>query len=145
VKKRLSKGESDFIKGCTKAILKKEISHHHWLYVVGGVKQYVCHKDDTYPENHPVFKHAMCVCAIGKEFIIDWNRKAGNDDFSKPWVKRSLEHLIMNSQSMAKVVYTAQRRPVTYKELVDLINTEGLSEKGKQGYLKKVRSLILNY
>ncbi|MCM3718514.1 hypothetical protein [Fictibacillus phosphorivorans] len=107
MKKRLSKGENDFIKGCMKAILQNYTSHHHWLFVVGGVKQYVSHKDETYPENHPIFKNSKCICVIGKEFINDWHHKAGRDDLSKPWVKRALEKLLANSMSFAELYYSA--------------------------------------
>jgi hypothetical protein len=33
---RLKKGELDFIKGCTKAILKNKTDHHHWLFDVNS-------------------------------------------------------------------------------------------------------------
>jgi hypothetical protein len=71
------------------------------------VKQYVSHKDETYLENHPIFfKNSKCICAIGKEFITDWHHKAGKDDLSKPWLKRSLEKMLANSESFAEHYYS---------------------------------------
>jgi hypothetical protein len=141
MKKRLSKGENDFIKGCSRAILQNDTSHNHWLFVVGGVKQYVSHKDETYPENHPTFKNSKCICATGKEFITDWHHKAGKDDLSKPWIKRSLEKMLANSESFAELYYAVDE----FKELdkvLKSIKTDGLSEEGKEQYLKKVTRLL---
>ncbi|MCK6258801.1 hypothetical protein LCY76_19725 [Fictibacillus sp. KIGAM418] len=44
MKKRYSKGEHDFIKGCTKAILQNNGELYHSLYDVNGIKRYVTHK-----------------------------------------------------------------------------------------------------
>ncbi|WNB93430.1 hypothetical protein [Bacillus sp. NEB1478] len=144
MKKRLSKGELDFIKGCTKAILKNNTDYHHWLFIVDGIKRYFTHKDEFYPENHPVFNHAMCICAVGGEFITDWHYKAGNDDFSKPWIKRSLKKLLVNSESFAENYYAAREKPVKIDDFLESINVDGLSEKGKEEYLEKVSNLIRN-
>jgi hypothetical protein len=142
MKKNLSKGELDFIKGCSKAILKNKTVNHHWLFNVEGVKHYVTHQDEFYPEEHPVFKHAVCICAVGGEFITDWHNKAGNDDFSKPWIKQSLKKLLANSESFAENYYAACEKPVTVEDFLESIDTEGLSEKGKAEYLYKVEKSI---
>jgi hypothetical protein len=143
MKKKLSKGENDFIIGCTRAILQNDTSHHHWLFVIGGVKKYVSHKDETYPENHPIFKNSRCICAIGKEFITDWHDKAGKDDLSKPWLKRSLEKMLANSESFAELYYSADELKKLGKDgVLKSIKTDGLSKEGKDEYLKKVTTLI---
>jgi hypothetical protein len=142
LKRKLSKGEKDFIKGCTKAILNKDTSHVHWLFVINGVRSYISHKEEKYVENHPVFMNAKCLCIIGEEFISNWHNKAGNDDFSKPWVKKNLENLLINSESVADIVYNG------YKEedidiLMSSVRTDGLSEKGENVYLEKLRGALL--
>jgi hypothetical protein len=134
----------NFIKGCTKAILKNKTDHHHWLFRVGAIKHYVTHKDESYPEDHPVFKHAVCICAIGGEFITDWHHKAGNDDFSQPWIKQSLKKLLANSESFAKNYYAAGETPVKKEVFLQSINTDGLSEKGKAEYLSNIEKLFHN-
>jgi hypothetical protein len=111
--------------------------------VVGGVKQYVSHKDETYPENHPIFKNSKCICVIGKECIIDWHHKAGRDDLSKPWLKRSLEQMLANSESFAELYYSADKlNELDKKGVLKSIKTDGLSKEGKEEYLKKVTTLI---
>jgi len=62
--KKISKGENDFIKGCTKAILENDTSLHHSLYLVGGERQYVVHKDENYAETHPIFINAKLLCVV---------------------------------------------------------------------------------
>lgn len=101
------------------------------------------HKEEAYPENHPIFQNSKCICAIGKEFINDWHQKAGKDDLSKPWVKRALEQMLANSESFAELYYSANEINELDKEgIIKSIKTDGLSKEGKEEYLKKVTTLI---
>jgi hypothetical protein len=142
VKRKLSKGENDFIKGCTRAILNKDTSHVHWLLIVNGVRRYVSHKDEYYPEHHSVLKNSKCLCVVGEEFINDWHYKAGNDDFSKPWLKKNLESLLINSESVSNMVYNGYKDE-NVDELLLSVRTDNLSDEGKKTYLGKLRGRLL--
>jgi hypothetical protein len=81
-------------------------------------------------------------CIVDEEFISDWHNKAGNDDFSKPWVKRNLENLLINSESVSNIVYNGYREE-DIEMLMSSVKTDGLSEKGKKVYLEKLRGALL--
>ncbi|MGD6803940.1 hypothetical protein [Rossellomorea aquimaris] len=103
---KLSFGEEEFIKGCTKAIIKKDTSKHHRLYVLkNGIRRYVAHdnpNEDLVYENGELVK---CICIVSKEFILDFHYKAGNDDLSKPWIRKGLLDVMKHGEKVAETLY----------------------------------------
>ncbi|GGB53466.1 hypothetical protein [Fictibacillus barbaricus] len=75
------------------------------MFVVKGVRHYVTHKDETYIENHPIFKHAKSICVVGENLIVNWHQRAGNNDLSKPWITRSLREMLISCESVAEMAY----------------------------------------
>lgn len=137
--RKFSKGETDFINGCTKAILDNDTSREHWLFVVNGVRHYVTHKDETYIENHPIFKHAKSICVVGENLIVNWHQRAGNNDLSKPWITRSLREMLISCESVAEMAYRNFKKDAM-TDLLVIVKSGRVT--GKRRYLGTFKSLL---
>ncbi|MDM5338501.1 hypothetical protein QUF84_14910 [Fictibacillus enclensis] len=141
MKELVSKGEQNFIRGCTKAILTNDVDQYHWLFKVNGVKVYYVHKEPQAADHHRIFKSAICICSIGPEFITDWHYKAGHDDLSKAWINRGLKDLIEHSESFADFIYSPSSKHKNDKT-IRTITTPGLTEAGRTEYFNKITRLL---
>ncbi|MEC1789516.1 hypothetical protein [Schinkia azotoformans] len=100
-----SDGQKQFIKHVTKAILNNDTTKIHYLLELeNNIKSYFSHESLVelyYPNGKPI----KCICIFGEELITDFHYKAGNDDLTKPWIKRAIKHVIKCGKEAADKVY----------------------------------------
>ncbi|MGJ9386110.1 hypothetical protein [Salipaludibacillus sp. CF4.18] len=104
--KFISRGEKEFITGCTKAILKCDTSKEHRLYEIKkGIREYRAVSDINLDFVHHNGEAATCICVIGEELIRSFHWKAGDDDLARPWIKRAVKDVIIHGESVAYNIY----------------------------------------
>ncbi|MEG9294962.1 hypothetical protein V6B33_00740 [Mangrovibacillus sp. Mu-81] len=106
MKKKLSSGEEAFIRGCMKVILKNDTSKEHRLYELrNGVRKYVVHNRPHEKLVYEKGESVKCICIVSSTFITDFHNKAGNDDLTKPWIRRGLISLIRHGEKISYLLY----------------------------------------
>ncbi|MEC1759873.1 hypothetical protein [Schinkia azotoformans] len=105
----IQKGERDFIDAVVKAVLKNDVSKEHYLVDAKGLMRYASFEVDPlqpiadikYENGEP----AKVVCVFSKELIEDFHFKAGNDDLTKPWIRKGVQFVIEHGKKTAERVY----------------------------------------
>jgi hypothetical protein len=141
MKKRISKGEQDFLKGCTRAILERDVSHVHWLIVQKGVRHYIHHQNELEIEDYIHRNRLKLICVVSREFINDWHIRYSGNDLSKGLIKKRLNGMIRASEKVADLAYGDFKKE-DIEELLNQVPTEGLTTEERKSYLARVRSLL---
>jgi hypothetical protein len=141
MKKRISKGEQDFLRGCTKAILERDVSHVHWLVIQNGVRHYIHHQNEMEVENYIHANRLKLICVVSREFISDWHVRYSGNDLSKGLIKKRLSGMVRASEKVADLAYgDIDKEDIA--ELLKQVPTEGLTAEERESYLARVRSLL---
>ncbi|ANC77450.1 hypothetical protein ABE65_011835 [Fictibacillus phosphorivorans] len=141
MKKRISKGEQDFVRGCTRAILERDVSHVHWLIVQKGVRHYIHHQNELEIEDYIHRNRLKLICVVSREFINDWHIRYSGNDLSKGLIKKRLNGMIRASEKVADLAYGDFKKE-DIEELLSQVPTEGLTTEERTSYLARVRSLL---
>ncbi|MED1865882.1 hypothetical protein P4V41_20750 [Fictibacillus nanhaiensis] len=141
MEKRISKGEEDFIKGCTRAILDKDIKHIHWLFIMNGVRHYIAHQNEREIEDYIHGNRSKLICVVTREFILDWHHRYSGNDLSKGLIKKRLSGMIRASEKVSEIAYRDFKKE-DIDELLKQIPTEGLTSEEREKYLARVKSLL---
>lgn len=48
---------------------------------------------------------AKVVCVFGEKLIEEIHNKAGDDDLTKPWIRRAVKSIIAHGKQVAEIVY----------------------------------------
>ncbi|MGD6964406.1 hypothetical protein ACQCVB_19570 [Fictibacillus phosphorivorans] len=139
--KRVSKGEGDFIRGCTKAILENKVDQIHWLILKDGVRHYIAYHNETEIENFIHGNHLKLICVVNKEFISDWHIRYSGNDLSKGLIKKRLGGMIRASEKVADLAYGDHKKE-DIEKLLNKVPTEGLTSDERKRYLDRVKELL---
>jgi hypothetical protein len=141
MKMRISKGEQDFVKGCTRAILDRDVRHVHWLIVQNGVRHYMYHQNELEIEDYIHRNRLKLICVVSREFINDWHVRYSGNDLSKGLIKKRLSGMIRASEKVADLAYGDIKKEDIVK-LLNQVPTEGLTKEERKSYLARVKSLL---
>jgi hypothetical protein len=139
--KRIAKGEVDFIEGCTRAILEKDIECIHWLFIKNGVRHYIAHQNEKKIEDYIHGNRSKLICVVNREFIVDWHNRYSGNDLSKGLIKKRLSGMVRASEKVAELAYKDYKKE-EIDELLKQIPTEGLTSEEREKYLARVKSLL---
>ncbi|WP_137791836.1 hypothetical protein [Bacillus sp. E(2018)] len=140
MKKRVSKGEQDFLRGCTKAILDRDVSHVHWLVVQHGIRHYIHHQNELEIEDYIHRNRLKLICVVSRELINDWHVRYSGNDLSKGLIKKRLSAMIRASEKVADLAYGDIKKEDIVKLLQ--VTTEELTREERESYLARVKSLL---
>ena len=99
-KEYIQEGELEFINKVVDAVVKKDVSKVHYLVDDHGLMRYVSFvKNKDKPIKDIVYDNgesAKVVCVFGEKLIEEIHNKAGDDDLTKPWIRRAVKSGLSN-------------------------------------------------
>lgn len=108
-RKYIQNGENEFINHVVNAVINKDVSEVHYLVDDCGIMRYFSFKADPAKPivdlRYKNGKFAKVVCVIGQDLIENLHDKAGNDDLTKPWIKKAVTSIIAHGKQVAEEVY----------------------------------------
>jgi hypothetical protein len=119
MKMRISKGEQDFVRGCTKATLDKDVSQVHWLVIQNGVRHYIHYQNELEIEDYIHRNGLKLICVVCREFIGEWHIRYRGNDLSKGLIKKCLSGMVRASEKIADLAYG----DFTKKDIVELLKS----------------------
>ncbi|SFE90779.1 hypothetical protein SAMN05428981_11015 [Bacillus sp. OV194] len=141
-KRKYSKGEIDFIRGCTRAILANHGKFYHSLFDVNGVRMYVTHKG-PYPQHyHAILRYGRCICCVNPNTIEDWYHTAIGDESAKLWITRGLRNLIAHGESVSSALSFYKKGKMNKETFLRSISTEGLNEEDRRICLNNIETIL---
>lgn len=99
--------EEKFINLVTEACLKNDTSNEHVLCEDLGVRRYLAIPKDTkwYGVKREDGKEVRMICIFSEQLITNFHYKAGNDELSKPWLKKHIKSVIKAGEKASREIY----------------------------------------
>jgi len=102
------KGEHEFIENVVKAIIANDSSRKHYLLDDKGIMLYKSvewsEMDSDIEFRYENGGLVKVFCVFGKELIENFHHKAGKDDLSVPWARRSVKKVIKHGKMIANKI-----------------------------------------